>query len=160
MAAIIAHEKLQKDATDLSSELSKLTEAGKQLLADPQAIPSAYSGMANEFDGPMRETQALLSADAARSEEPVIAQLSVLFGTAEEVQTNLSDRSHLWTRFANERDSATDQLEAVRSPIDTIESKPLRSSQEVAEDMNLLKVPFKIILLVSVDRAVLLQQHF
>lgn len=139
LAFIIAQDKLRQDSIAVLSELEKLIELGNQTLTDPQAIPSSYSSVANEFNTPLSNAEDLLSSKGFEG-EPVLGQLKTLVEYAKEVQANLLNRATAWIKFTAERDSATDQLEAIREPIDTVEAKPLRSTQEVTDDLDYLKV--------------------
>lgn len=139
LAFIIAQDRLRQDSVSVISELKKLIDLGNQTLADPQAIPSSYSSVANEFNAPLSNAEDLLSSKDFEH-EPVIEQLKTVVEYAKEIQANLLNRSTVWIKFTTERDSATDQLEAIRVPIDSVEAKPLRSAEEVMDDLDYLKV--------------------
>ncbi|VDK44324.1 unnamed protein product, partial [Anisakis simplex] len=133
----IALEKMHGDAEQLTSDLEALIAEAERLLSDSEATPSMYSTSADAFVLPVENAEKVLK-DAPK-EDVKIMPLSALVGKAKEVHSALLHRANIWERFVAERDNANDQLEAMRGPLDEIESKPLRSSEEVMSDLNALK---------------------
>lgn len=140
IADILAAEKMREDSVHLLEELRTLIEEGRKLLTDADAVPAMYSTLSDSFSGPLDRAAQLMPL--GKENDEAVAELTAIANTAKQVQSDLSVRASLWTRFVDERDSATDELETKRVPLDVIERKPLRSYDEVAVDLEKLKVFF------------------
>lgn len=129
---------MREDANHLMDELCTMINEGRKLLEDSEAIPTMYSASSDAFTSPIESATQLL-ASAPENEETVV-RLRPIVDDAKVIRLDLSQRADLWKQFVDERDNATDQLEAKRGPLDEIEMKTLRSYEEVAEDLDKLKV--------------------
>uniref|UniRef100_A0A183U0G5 Dynactin subunit 2 n=2 Tax=Toxocara canis TaxID=6265 RepID=A0A183U0G5_TOXCA len=133
----VAAEKMHADAEQLISKLAALIAEANKLLNDSEAHPAMYRTIADEFVLPLEHVEQLLKD--ASSEDVQLIPLNALVPEAKDVHSALLRRADIWRQFVAERDAGNDQLEAMRRPLDEIESKSLRSSEEVLRDMNALE---------------------
>lgn len=140
LARIVAKEKMLADSEQLAHELTVLIDEASKLLNDAEAIPNMYASTADSFAIPLDRAHKLL--EAVLQDEPQFNEFSNLVREAERLQSQLSQRADTWREFVAERDMSTDQLEAMRRPLDDIENKSLRSLDEVRLDLDVLKVGF------------------
>lgn len=134
----IALEKTRADCEQLTVDLAALVAEATKLLSDSEAIPTMFATTADAFVLPLEHAEQLLNN--APTEDAQFIQLNALVSEAKDAHSALLHRADIWRQFVAERDSATDQLEAMRAPLDEIESRSLRPLEEVVRDFTILKV--------------------
>lgn len=140
-----AAEKMHEDGNHLCDELNALIKDGEEVLHDAEAIPTIYTTTLDAFISPLEAATELLKI--IPENEEIALRLKATIKDAKTVQANLSHHANLWSQFVDERDNATDQLETKRKPLDEIGNKHIRSYEEVADDLDKLKVCMKIFIL-------------
>ncbi|KHN71615.1 Nuclear anchorage protein 1 [Toxocara canis] len=134
---MVAKEKMLGDVEHLADELATLIAETNNLLSDAEAIPNMYASTADAFVAPLQRTHELL--ETVPKDEPHFDKLSNLVDEAKNLHSQLLQRADAWREFVIERDTATDQLEMMRKPLDDIENQPLRSADQVLLDLDTLK---------------------
>uniref|UniRef100_A0A183VG65 KASH domain-containing protein n=1 Tax=Toxocara canis TaxID=6265 RepID=A0A183VG65_TOXCA len=137
LAHMVAKEKMLGDVEHLADELATLIAETNNLLSDAEAIPNMYASTADAFVAPLQRTHELL--ETVPKDEPHFDKLSNLVDEAKNLHSQLLQRADAWREFVIERDTATDQLEMMRKPLDDIENQPLRSADQVLLDLDTLK---------------------
>uniref|UniRef100_A0A915B118 KASH domain-containing protein n=2 Tax=Parascaris univalens TaxID=6257 RepID=A0A915B118_PARUN len=137
LAHIVAKERMLADSEQLTHELTALIEEASKLLNDAEAIPNVYTSTAGSFATPLEHAHKLL--EGVPQDEPQFSHFINLVHEAEHLQSQLTQRADIWREFVIERDTSTDQLEDIRRPLDDVETKSLRSVDEVRLDLDVLK---------------------
>lgn len=136
----IALEKTRAECEQLTADLAALVAEATKLLSDSDAVPTMFATTADAFVLPLEHAKQVLNN--APAEDAQFIHLNALVSEAKDAHSALLHRADIWRQFVAERDSATDQLEVMRAPLDEIELRRRRSFDEVLQDLEALKVCF------------------
>ena len=135
------------EARTCADALRALLVQAAQTLQDAEAIPNSYRALAAEIAQALPTAEAQLAALRdlhARSPSTGVSELMVeleaLTAEATPRQRTLEQRWSAWQQFVLERDAATVQLDALRRPLESMNSKPPVALAVAREDLDALKV--------------------
>jgi DNA repair exonuclease SbcCD ATPase subunit len=134
-------------AKESISNLRQLIEQSEKALKDASAPPVLYqtvSQSANEVVSTAdAQIEALRNLHNTQSQDEdiqaTLADIETLKAHAVLLQKKLNDHWCTWQTFLAERDSAANQLDNLRQPLNTVLTKELRPLNEVEQDVETLK---------------------
>ncbi|VDM99675.1 unnamed protein product [Thelazia callipaeda] len=142
LAQLRDRESMLSNCLQICSDLKVMTEDGRKVLNDSEALVPSYQAMLDVLTVHIEKAENLLSRFSLQSQNSVVRQLQEFCDDAKNVRTEAVRRIELWDQFVSECNLSWKQLDDVRRPLEKIEKHGLRNFDKMLEDLENLKVLF------------------
>jgi DNA repair exonuclease SbcCD ATPase subunit len=135
------------EARTCADALRALLVQATHTLQDAEAIPNSYRTLAADIAQALPTAEAQLAAlrdlharSPSTGVSDLMVELDALTAEATPRQRTLEQRWSTWQQFVLERDAATVQLDTLRRPLESMNSKPPVPLADARQDLDVLKV--------------------